>query len=72
MPKGDDVTKGFGGITVLSSLDFHVEEGKIVGVIGPNGSRKTTLFDIISGFCHPKSDLVPWILKASGSLATLA
>ena len=44
MLKGDDVTKGFGGITVLSSLDFHVEEAEIVGLVAPNGCGKTTLF----------------------------
>ena len=50
MLKGENVTKRFGGITALSSLDFHVEERETVGLIGPNGSGKTTLFDIISGF----------------------
>jgi len=54
MLKGESVTKRFGGITALSSLDLHVEEGKIVGLIGSNGSRKTTLFDIISGFLLPE------------------
>jgi len=72
MLKGENVTTRFGGITALSSLDFHVGEGKIVRLIGPNGSRKTTLFDIIYGFCHPKSDLVPSSLIASRSLAALA
>jgi len=55
MLKGENVTKRFGGITALSSLDFHVEEGEIVGLIGPNGSGKTTLFNIISGFFPPES-----------------
>ena len=54
MLKGENVTKRFGGITALSSLDFHVEEGEIVGLIGPNGSGKTTLFNIISGFFPPE------------------
>jgi len=55
MLKGENVTKRFGGLTALSSVDFHVEEGEIVGLIGPNGSGKTTLFNVISGFFLPES-----------------
>jgi len=52
---GKHITKKFGGLTAIDSLDFHVEEGKIVGLIGPNGSGKTTLFNVISGFYHPEA-----------------
>jgi branched-chain amino acid transport system ATP-binding protein len=43
------VTKTFGGLTSLSELDLHVDEGEIVSVIGPNGAGKTTLFNVITG-----------------------
>ncbi|MCD6230997.1 MAG: ABC transporter ATP-binding protein [Dehalococcoidia bacterium] len=52
---GKHITKKFGGLTAIDSLDFHVEEGKIVGLIGPNGSGKTTLFNVISGFYRPEA-----------------
>lgn len=45
----DHVTKKFGGLTAVSDVSFQVEEGKIVGLIGPNGSGKTTLFNAVSG-----------------------
>jgi ABC-type branched-subunit amino acid transport system ATPase component len=61
------LTKYFGGLRALDGLDLHVEEGEIVGLIGPNGSGKTTVFNVITGihrategrftFDHGKKDL---------------
>lgn len=45
----------FGGLHALRDLDFHVDEGEIVGVIGPNGAGKTTFFNMISGMVAPTS-----------------
>ena len=45
----------FGGLHALRDLDFHVDEGEIVGVIGPNGAGKTTFFNMISGMVTPTS-----------------
>jgi ABC-type branched-subunit amino acid transport system ATPase component len=42
-------TKSFGGIRALEGCSFDVEEGSIRGLIGPNGSGKTTAFDFITG-----------------------
>jgi len=47
------VSKRFGGITAVDSVSFAVEEGEILGVIGPNGSGKTTLFNCILGQLRP-------------------
>ena len=47
------LTKSFGGLTAIQELDLSVEEGEIIGLIGPNGSGKTTLFNLITGFLKP-------------------
>ena len=48
------VTKRFGGLTAVSSVDLNVQDGEIVSLIGPNGAGKTTLFAMVAGFL--KSD----------------
>jgi branched-chain amino acid transport system ATP-binding protein len=52
--EGEGVTKHFGGLAAVSSVDFHVDEDEVVGLIGPNGAGKTTLFNLISGALVPK------------------
>lgn len=47
------LTHNFGAHRVLDSIDLDVNEGEIVGLIGPNGSGKTTLFHCVSGFYRP-------------------
>jgi branched-chain amino acid transport system ATP-binding protein len=49
----EHLTKRFGGITAVDDLSFGLREGEVLGVIGPNGSGKTTTFDLISGFLVP-------------------
>lgn len=43
------VTRDFGGLTALDRLDLDVEQGQITGLIGPNGSGKTTFFNVLTG-----------------------
>jgi branched-chain amino acid transport system ATP-binding protein len=47
------LTKRFGGFIALSNVSFEVKEGEILGLIGPNGSGKTTCFNCISGALTP-------------------
>ncbi len=48
--KIDKLTKCFGGLVAIDSLDFEVEEGQVYGLIGPNGAGKSTVFNCVSGF----------------------
>jgi len=48
--KVQNTTKEFDGIKALDNLSFEVEEKSIVALIGPNGSGKTTFFNIATGF----------------------
>jgi branched-chain amino acid transport system ATP-binding protein len=43
------LTKRFGGFTALNGVSFEVRKGEILGLIGPNGSGKTTCFNCVSG-----------------------
>jgi branched-chain amino acid transport system ATP-binding protein len=43
------LTKRFGGFTALNAVSFEVRDGEILGLIGPNGSGKTTAFNCIAG-----------------------
>ncbi|MFN2461009.1 MAG: ABC transporter ATP-binding protein [Candidatus Velthaea sp.] len=54
----DAVGMRFGGLAALSDVTFEVEQGSVVGLIGPNGSGKTTLMNIVSGVYKPTSGQV--------------
>ncbi|HEY4388446.1 MAG TPA: ABC transporter ATP-binding protein [Ktedonobacteraceae bacterium] len=44
------ISKAFGGIHALNTCSISVEKGSITGLIGPNGSGKTTMFNIMTGY----------------------
>ena len=50
-----DLTLRFGGITALGGVGLTIAEGETVGVIGPNGSGKTSLFNCVTGLYRPTS-----------------
>jgi len=56
--KVQEVTKTFGGIIALNRVSFDVYEGEILGIIGPNGSGKTTVVNCITGFIKASSGRV--------------
>jgi branched-chain amino acid transport system ATP-binding protein len=56
--EGKEVTRYFGGLAALSRVDFHVEQGEVLGLIGPNGAGKTTLFNLISAALKPQSGTI--------------
>jgi ABC-type branched-subunit amino acid transport system ATPase component len=46
----NNLSKYFGGVKAVSSVSFDIAEGELLGVIGPNGSGKTTVVNLITGF----------------------
>lgn len=48
-----DLTIQFGGLTAVSDVSFHIAQGEVVALIGPNGSGKTTFFNLITGIYRP-------------------
>ncbi|EJL50477.1 ABC-type branched-chain amino acid transport system, ATPase component [Rhizobium sp. CF122] len=47
------LTKRFGGLTAVNAVSFSMERGEVVGLLGPNGSGKTTVLNMISGHLRP-------------------
>ena len=54
------LTRMFGGLSAVDELDLSVEEGEIRGLIGPNGSGKTTALNLITGFIKPTGGVVTY------------
>jgi branched-chain amino acid transport system ATP-binding protein len=49
----EDLTINFGGLRAVDGVDLYVEKGETVGLIGPNGSGKTTFFNLVTGIYQP-------------------
>jgi ABC-type branched-subunit amino acid transport system ATPase component len=56
--EAQDVSKAFGGIQALNRCSFSVDAGTVTGLIGPNGSGKTTMFNVITGYERPDAGTV--------------
>ena len=52
------LTKKYDKVTALSDLTFHVNEGEIFGIIGPDGAGKSTLFNILATLTLPSNGVV--------------
>ena len=53
-----NLTKKFGDLTALDDVTVSLEQGQIVGLLGPNGSGKTTLIKILNGLLRPEAGSV--------------
>ena len=51
--RADGLSKHFGGLIAVNEVNFHIKEHETAGIIGPNGSGKTTFFNLVSGFFPP-------------------
>lgn len=54
----EGLSKSFGGLKAVHHVEFAVEEGEIIGLIGPNGSGKTTTLNLLTGFLKPDAGLI--------------
>jgi branched-chain amino acid transport system ATP-binding protein len=54
----EKLSKHFGGVRAVDGCTFSVEEGTITGLIGPNGSGKTTVFNIVTGYLQSDSGVI--------------
>ena len=61
-----NLTKKFGDLTALDDVTVSLEQGQIVGLLGPNGSGKTTLIKILNGLLRPESGSVTINCSAPG------
>ena len=52
------LTRAFGGLVAVNVLDLTVRSGEIVGLLGPNGSGKTTALNLISGVLRPDAGVI--------------
>ena len=51
----EKLTKSFGGLTAVSNVSMNIEKGELIGLIGPNGDGKTTIFNLLTGVYAPTS-----------------
>src|SRR5215470_2818440 len=64
------LVKRFGGFHALDGLSFHVVPGEILGLVGPNGSGKTTAINVISGLYAPDGGEVTFDDADIGGIAS--
>ncbi len=64
----ESLVKRFGGFRALDGLSFHLNAGEILGLVGPNGSGKTTCINVISGLYPPDGGSVRFAGRAVGGL----
>ena len=52
------LTKSYGSFTALKNLDLNLERGRFIGLLGPNGSGKTTTIKLLNGLLQPTSGMI--------------
>src|SRR5580692_11065459 len=62
------LVKRFGGFRALDALSFAVGAGEILGLVGPNGSGKTTCINVISGLYRPDGGAIRFDGRSIGGL----
>ena len=58
MIKVRDLSKNYGDVEAVKSINFEIQDGEIVGFLGENGAGKTTALKMITGYLSPTSGMV--------------
>ena len=66
----EDLVKRFGGFRALDGVSFHLAPGEVLGLVGPNGSGKTTCINVISGLYPPDGGRVSYLGHSIGGVAS--
>jgi branched-chain amino acid transport system ATP-binding protein len=64
------LTRAFGGLIAVNTVDLSVHSGQIVGLLGPNGSGKTTALNLISGVLRPDAGTIRLMGRDIAGLAS--
>ncbi|HXP73871.1 MAG TPA: ABC transporter ATP-binding protein [Stellaceae bacterium] len=64
----EGLVKRFGGFSALDGVNFHLNAGEILGLVGPNGSGKTTCINVITGLYPPDGGSVRFEGRSVGGL----
>jgi len=65
-----DLVKRFGGFRALDGVTFHLAPGEVLGLVGPNGSGKTTCINVVSGLYPPDGGSVTYQGRSIGGAAS--
>ena len=54
----DNISLSFGNRKILDNVNFNINEGEILGMLGPNGVGKSTIFNLITGLIKPDQGVI--------------
>jgi len=62
----NNLHKSYGRVTAIKNLSFTIHEGNVFGILGPNGSGKTTTLAVITDVIRPDKGIFFWFGRAAG------
>jgi ABC-type multidrug transport system ATPase subunit len=61
-----NLSKHFGRIKAVNNLNLEIKQGQVFGMLGPNGSGKTTTLGMLMGVVNPTAGLIPPLDNSAG------